>query len=177
MLRKFISLLRRFFLIIINGKKIEIPIHCRLGSGITMLVSNGRIKIGNHFNAIKNVHLSAIDGGVLEIGDNVNVNRNCTIVCRNEISIGDGCGIGPNVCFYDHDHRFGVGGTKEGYSLGSIVIEDHCWIGAGCIILKGTHIGKGSVIGAGCIIKDDIPPNSLVVMDRSLRITEIKEKS
>lgn len=46
---------------------------------------------------------------------------------------------------------------------GSIIIEEDCWIGAGCILLPKCHIGRGAVIGAGCVVKKNIPPYAVVV--------------
>lgn len=81
--------------------------------------------------------------------------------------------FGPNVCIYDHDHKYDAEGFKEGYRTGAIVIEDHCWIGANVTILRGTHIGEGCVIGAGAILKGDIPEHSLVTPNRELIITRL----
>lgn len=38
-----------------------------------------------------------------------------------------------------------------------IVIEDDVWIGYGCTVLAGVHIGQGSVVGAGSVVTKDIP--------------------
>lgn len=44
-----------------------------------------------------------------------------------------------------------------------IVIDEDCWIGAGCILLPNIHIGRGAVVGAGTVVTRDIPPYSVVV--------------
>ena len=110
------------------------------------------------------------------IGNNVSFNRNSICAAHKFISIGNNSSIGPNCCIYDHDHRFGKNGKEPGFKTDDVVIEENVWIGAGSIILRGTHIGKNSVIGAGCIIKGDIPPNSLVTQNREINIVELKEK-
>jgi acetyltransferase-like isoleucine patch superfamily enzyme len=56
------------------------------------------------------------------------------------------------------------------FKCSDIIIEDGCWIGAGAIILRGTHIGRNSVIEAGSVIRGKIPPNSLVSTVRETRI-------
>lgn len=47
-------------------------------------------------------------------------------------------------------------------SVYSIIIEDDVWIGAGCIILSGTHLGRGSVVMAGSVVASIFPNNSIV---------------
>ena len=32
----------------------------------------------------------------------------------------------------------------------------------GAMILKGVHIGEGSIVAAGAVVTSDVPPNSLV---------------
>lgn len=44
---------------------------------------------------------------------------------------------------------------------GTIVIEDHVWIGAGVIISPGITIGKCSVIAANSFVSENIPAYSL----------------
>ena len=46
---------------------------------------------------------------------------------------------------------------------GDIIIEEDCWVGAGCILLPKCHIGRGAVIGAGSVVKKDVPPYAVVV--------------
>ena len=121
-------------------------------------------------NVNTNVHL-VCEHGVLIIGEGAIFNRNCTVVCRQKIQIGDHCLFGPNVCIFDHDHIFDSNGVSaEKFECSEIVIEEGCWIGAGSIILRGTHIGKNSVIGAGTVIKGHIPPHSMVLSSRDPRV-------
>ena len=46
---------------------------------------------------------------------------------------------------------------------GDIIIDEDCWVGAGCILLPKCHIGRGAVVGAGSIVKKEIPPYAVVV--------------
>jgi acetyltransferase-like isoleucine patch superfamily enzyme len=48
--------------------------------------------------------------------------------------------------------------TKKG-----IVIGEDVWIGSGCRILDGVHIGGGSVIGAGSVVTKNIGPYSIAL--------------
>lgn len=56
---------------------------------------------------------------------------------------------------------------------GDVILEDSVWIGANCIILPGTYIGRGSMVGAGSVVAGYVPPFSVVcgnpaVVKRSL---------
>lgn len=117
-----------------------------------------------------NVHLLC-DHGEMNIGKQVCFNRNCIVASRHRIRIGDKCLFGPNVCIYDHDHVYTADGVLPAeFKCSEIIIEDGCWIGAGAIILRGTHIGKNSVIEAGAVLKGDVPANSIVTTIREIRI-------
>lgn len=56
-----------------------------------------------------------------------------------------------------HDVKAG----SKGQFAFPVAIEDDCWIGAGCTILPGVIIGKGSNIAAGAVVARDIPPATL----------------
>lgn len=135
---------------------------------------NSSIVIGR-IDVSENFHLSAIGGGRLEIGMGVFVNRNCTFVARDRIKIGDKCSFGPNVCIYDHDHAFGKARRNgEAFKTAPVSIGNNCWVGANTVILRGTTIGDNCVIGAGCVVKGNIPPDSLVTSGRELEIKNIE---
>lgn len=46
---------------------------------------------------------------------------------------------------------------------GDIIIEEDCWIGAGCILLPKCHVGRGAVVGAGSVVKKNVLPYAVVV--------------
>ena len=45
---------------------------------------------------------------------------------------------------------------------GDIVIGNDVWIGKGCKILSGVHVGNGAVIAAGAIVTKDVEPYTIV---------------
>lgn len=152
------------------------PALLEFGSKIKLLQS-GLISGGNNVRLRANTNVVSI-GGTIEIGDYVFFNRNCNLVCREKVKIGNDVSIGYNVCIVDHDHVFGENGISPNeYRTEEIVIEEGCWIGANAVILRGTKIGAFSVIGAGCVVKGIIPPHSLVTGGRELTIKEIIKKS
>ena len=44
-----------------------------------------------------------------------------------------------------------------------IIIEEDVWIAANVTLLMGTHIGRGANIGAGAVVRNEIPPYSVVI--------------
>lgn len=174
--------IRLFRMIIL---KIRLQGKCKL-KGVPFFEKNTRIRIkkgsltiGYGFHFRSGSYIAIVCDGKMEIGNSVFVNRNCSFVCQDFITIGDNCAFGPNVVIYDHDHKFGRNGIESDYKTAPIVIENNCWIGAGVIILRGTYIGEGSVIGAGTVLKGKIPPHSLVTSqgNRELCIVPIKDET
>ena len=52
--------------------------------------------------------------------------------------------------------------TQNEYDKDVIVDED-VWIGARVTLLQGIHIGRGCEIGAGAVLRNSIPPYSIVI--------------
>ena len=44
-----------------------------------------------------------------------------------------------------------------------IIVEEDVWIGANVTLLAGSHIGRGVSIGAGTVVRNEVPPYSVVV--------------
>jgi acetyltransferase-like isoleucine patch superfamily enzyme len=86
------------------------------------------------------------------------------------IKIGDHVMIGANVRIFDHDfHSLNYLDRRPGgrdhlnEKSAEVIIEDDVFIGTNSIILKGVHIGQGSIIGAGSVVSiKEIPPFSVV---------------
>ena len=100
----------------------------------------------------------------IEVGDNVFVNYNCTILDCNKVVIGNNVLIAPNVQIYSATHPTDYKVRLQELEMAyPITIEDNVWIGGGTIICPGVNIGKNTVIGAGSVVVKDIPPNSIAV--------------
>ena len=89
------------------------------------------------------------DNEWIEIGDNSNVQDNCT--CHTDLgfplTIGANCTVGHNVILH------------------GCTIEDGALIGMGSIVMNGARIGRNSVVGAGAIVTEGkvFPENSLIL--------------
>ena len=43
-----------------------------------------------------------------------------------------------------------------------VIIEDNVWIGKRAIVLKGVHIGAGSIVAIGAVVTKDVKPGTIV---------------
>lgn len=149
--------------------------------GIHMFSINSKIRFGKYSHIrfgdriISDGIIIVDDGGSLKIGEKVYFNEEAMISCKGQIVIGNGCQFGPNVKIFDNNHKFNsVQGVLIEHSIGKVEIGENCWIGANVVLLKGTKIGKNSVIGAGCVIDKEIPEASIVTQGRELKIQRMR---
>lgn len=90
------------------------------------------------------------------------------------IHVGSNCVISINSVILVHDYSVECGMTSIGEGnlqnekkiISDIYIGNNVFIGAGCIVLPGTHIGDNCVIGAGTVCSGRIPENSVVVGEK-----------
>lgn len=135
----------------------------------------GLIRIGDHCD-ISGVLYSMGEGSIC-IGSNTVIHQDSFIGSVNSIQIGNCVIISNNVKIYDNNNHPTSPKTREemcknGFYGESwrwtyaenkpVVIEDNVWIGERSTILKGVHIGKGSIVACNTVVVKDVPPFSLV---------------
>jgi maltose O-acetyltransferase len=101
--------------------------------------------------------------GTLTVGSGTFFNEHLHLACIDTVSIGREVRFGERVSIHDENHRFEpVGRHERGDLVGSpVTVADRSWIGAGCIILAGAHIGPDSVVAAGSVVTGVIPAGVL----------------
>jgi len=117
-----------------------------------------------------------VDGGKLSIGMNCFFNTNCSITCLERIEIGNNCSFANNVVVVDHDHNYRKM-TGGAYLSSPVIIGDNVWVGANCVILRGTVIGDNCVIAAGSVVKGDVESNMLYYQKRTTEKSLILNKT
>lgn len=112
----------------------------------------------------------------IELGDNVFINYNCTLLDCNKIIVGDNTLIAPNVQIYTATHPtdYKLRLKKHEYAE-SIVIGKNVWIGGGTVICPGVTIGNNTTIGAGSVVTKDIPDNCVAAGNPCRVIKKINE--
>lgn len=82
------------------------------------------------------------------------------------ISIGDNVDINKNFTIMTHDYSSFVFKNLYGEFVNSswkVEIGNNIYFGTDVIVLKGVHIGNNCIIGAGSVVVKNIPDNSVAV--------------
>ena len=99
--------------------------------------------------------------GEIFIDDYVLMSPGTSLRCAKKISIGKSSMIASDVTITDSDWH-GIYDRTDYVALPKEVeIEENVWIGERSIVLKGSKIGKNSIIGAGSVVAGDIPENCI----------------
>ncbi|HEX2938526.1 MAG TPA: sugar O-acetyltransferase [Ruminiclostridium sp.] len=140
------EILRRLLKSIGKGVHFEPTFRCEFGYNIS---------IGNNFYA--NFDCVMLDGGGIEIGDNVL--------------------FGPRVGIYTSNHAIDARErTAGGCFAKKVKIGSNVWIGAGVHINQGVSIGNNTVIGSGSVVTKSIPSNVIAAGVPCKIIREITEE-
>jgi acetyltransferase-like isoleucine patch superfamily enzyme len=149
----------RIFRIKILYPDVSIDFKTKIEKGCSIIcVDGGRL-------VIKNSHISfgtlikADCNSILSI-NNTFIGRNCVIVAKEKITIEKNCLIAEMVVIRDQDHALDPA-SRNSFVTVPIEIQENAWIGSRATILKGTRIGKNSVIAASAVVTNEIPSNEL----------------
>lgn len=131
----------------VRGTRIVILDHCVIDSFVKIKPAGGN--------------------GDIIIGPYTTINSGCVFYSGNGIKIGQSVAVAANCTFAPVNHEYrsrDIPIREQGFksSKGGILIEDDVWIGANCVILDGATLRRGCVIGAASVIRDEIPPYSVV---------------
>jgi maltose O-acetyltransferase len=81
--------------------------------------------------------------------------ENLRVMGEGGVTIGRHVMIGPEVMILTSDHQ-AMGEGFNGYATKDVLIDDHAWVGARAIILKGVKVGKHAIVGAGAVVTHDV---------------------
>jgi acetyltransferase-like isoleucine patch superfamily enzyme len=112
-------------------------------------------------------------------------------MCEEKITIGSHVAIGWNTYVMDADFHplepvqrladvfaispagAAMGLPRPNVPTAPVVIEDDVWIGPGCMVFKGVHIGAGSFVEPGSVLTSSVPPRSRVVGNPAQVVGEV----
>lgn len=124
-----------------------------------LLEKNSKLTVEGNFMVYAGSYIRVVENGCLVLHKGF-INEGCQITCASRITIGEGCVIARDVVIRDYDGHYI---QSSGYKIAEeIYIGRHVWIGNRAMILKGVHIGEGSIVAAGAIVTKDVPPHCIV---------------
>lgn len=110
----------------------------------------------------------------LIIGDNCKLNDKCYLNARSGIELGNDVTVSYDAKLISTGYLLELWiteGEKVHFDNRPIRIGNHCWIGAGAIVLPGVNItGEYVVIGAGAVVTKDITESKVIVAGNPARI-------
>ena len=116
-------------------------------------------------------------GCFIHMGRNVFLNYGCKLVDGGAIDLGNDVLIGPGCTIVTANHAVNPERRKAGYMhLKPVTIEENVWIGAEVTIRPGVTIGRNSVIGAGSVVVQDIPEDCIAVGNPCKIVGKASEK-
>src|SRR6185503_20921829 len=109
----------------------------------------------------------------LKIGELCGLNFGCYFELDGDVTLADHVAVGHEVMFLTRT-RDSKNPERRGSVSGSapIVIENGCWLGSRSVILPGVTVGAGSVVGANDVVKESLPPNTLLAGTRKISIAK-----
>ena len=142
----------------------RVPLSVRL-RGKVHIAARGEVVFGDGITLFGNVvpiEFVSHKGARIQVGDHTFINYGSSISAHKLVSIGRHCLLGHHAFILDNNEHDLM--QRDVLPPSSpVIIEDHAWIGAYCIILPGVHIGHNAAIGAGSVVVEDVPPNCLAV--------------
>jgi acetyltransferase-like isoleucine patch superfamily enzyme len=133
--------------------------------GISRIRFGRNVVIGN--GSVLNVNDRSPKCAALSIGANTFIGVQNFFTVGHSIRLGEYCLTTMNCAFIGSTHRYDnpmnaylTAGTKMD---DDIYVGANCFFGCGAQVLGNVHIGHGCVIGAAAVVRNDIPPFSLVV--------------
>jgi acetyltransferase-like isoleucine patch superfamily enzyme len=124
-------------------------------------------------------------GSFVEIRKDATLGRNVKVQAfafiPEGVTLGDGCFVGPHVCFTNDPYPRSTtpdGRLKEGddWDVVPTVVREGASLGANCTILCGLTIGRDSIVGAGAVVTRDVPDYSIVAGVPARVIGDVRKK-
>jgi len=124
----------------------------------------GKIIFKGQANFATGLTIRVLQGGIIEIGNNMTANPNMSLLCKKHIRIGEDSLVGWDVTIRDTDGHdiYDINSNELLNEDKTTMIGNHVWIGAGTQIFKGVCVGDNSIIGGRSIVTRNIKENSLV---------------
>lgn len=102
----------------------------------------------------------------IQIGSNVSIQAGCYIDGYGGLKISNDVSIGHSTSIMTYDHGWDDPGRpirENELSVEPVKIADDVWIGCGVRLLKGTVLGRRTIVGAGAVVNKAFPDGFVVL--------------
>lgn len=139
-----------------SGLRIEGPVHVRYPLP--------DIELGSNVFLGPRITFDVPPGGLLRIGNRVNLTQDIVLSAQSSLTIGDDVLIGEFVSIRDSTHERAAGApiNRQKSTAAPIAIGCDVWIGRGVVVMPGVTIGDGAVIGANSVVTHDVDAATIV---------------
>ena len=160
----------------------------RLGGGLVLDLAHGKdgvIELGDRVVMQNGVRLQPWGGairlaaavqvrdrcelksaGELTLGERAICGRNVTLHCDERVTIGAKVGFAERVTIIDSDHGFDGSDTffmDQPVRSAPVDLGDNCFVATNGVVLRGTTIGRNSVVAAGAVVNGgDFPAGHVI---------------
>ncbi len=154
--------------------------HCPPWLTLEILKAYGvSIGKGIDFHGRLSLHGTYEMRGKLRIGEFCHIGPGVTLDLSAPILLEDRCTVAMNAQLITH--------LDVGYSplaehafpseFGGVTVEHGAYIGAGAIILKGVRVGRCALVAAGALVREDVPPYTVVAGVPARAVRQIEERT
>ena len=147
-------------------------------------IFGNNISVGDYATLItapdKRIDLSTWEtdkiNGEIDLGKYILISPGTSIRSAKKIIIGESTMIASDVTITDSDWHGIYDRTDYVATPKEVIIEDNVWIGEKSIILKGSNIGRNSIIGAGSVVNGVVPENVVFAGNPAREVKKLDEK-
>lgn len=156
------------------------PGYSLLGCHLKNVIIERQVMIGSHA-WIQTVPIPGRGRPSIVIGEGTSIGRNVIISATKSITIGKKSMLSYNVSLLDHAHQCEdpeIPPTESGITEGSsIVIGDHCFIGAHSFIMPGVTLGQHCVVGANSVVTHSFADSAVIAGSPAKLVRYLKGKT
>ena len=128
-----------------------------------ILQNNSTLTLFDNVTIAKGFSINCFENSSLSIGNNFWANKNCTLWCKNQVTIKDNVLFGWNVYVNNFDGHDIVNKDQTIINHSApLIIQQDVWISAFCSIIKGIEIASGSIVGYKALVTKSLLDSNCV---------------